>query len=64
MGQASPDAFQAISVRITAHEKIRVAHALAELPGGAAPPPPLPAYTSMTYDEPAVHGYRNADLRG
>lgn len=28
------------------------------------PHPPLPAYTSMTYAEPAVYGYRNADLRG
>lgn len=35
MDQASPDFFQDLSVRTTAHEKLRVAHALAELCGAA-----------------------------
>lgn len=32
MDQASPDTFQNLSVRITAREKVREAHALADLP--------------------------------
>lgn len=38
MDQASPDSFQDLSIRTTAHAKLRVAHAHAELSGVAAPP--------------------------